>query len=145
MIPGERMPAPPELSPEQAAIWGKIIAALPQGWVTNGSAHLLKELCRHVDSCDRLSADIERARSEITTLATEPAEGADARRVEVRRRKGQAHLLSLMRMHRSLSATVASLSGKLRLTKLSQYMRDAEGAAIAARNAPTGKPPWLDW
>jgi len=38
------------------------------------------------------------------------------------------------------------LSQKLRLTKLSQYTRDAESAAIAARSTPTGPMmPWEDW
>jgi len=146
LIPGQRMPAPPELSAEQAAIWDRIITPLPQGWITNGSAPLLKELARHIDFGDRLSRDIEAARSELAALVSEAADDAKAEaRKATRCRKARAHLLSLMRAHLLQSGAIARLSQKLRLTKLSQYTRSAESAAIAARNAPTVPEPWSDW
>src|SRR5258706_6646255 len=47
IIPGERPTPPPELSPEQQAIWTSIVGRLPQGWFTGENLVLLKELCRH--------------------------------------------------------------------------------------------------
>jgi hypothetical protein len=144
LIPGQRMSAPPELSPEQAATWDRIIASLPQGWITPGSAPLLKELCRHIDHADRLSSDINQVQAqhrELTTAAIAP--GADARIIKLSRQT-RSHLFSLMRLHRLQSDAIGRLSQKLRLTKLSQYTRDAESAAIAARNG-AGPRPWTDW
>jgi hypothetical protein len=144
LIPGQRMSAPPELSPEQAATWDQIVASLPQGWITPGSAPLLKELCRHVDHADRLSADIARVQAqhlELTTGAIAPS--ADSR-ISKLSRQVRAHLFSLMRLHKLQSDAIGRLSQKLRLTKLSQYTRDAESAAIAARNG-AGPRPWTDW
>jgi hypothetical protein len=146
LIPGAKLPAPVELSPEQAAVWDRIVGSLPSGWITGGSEPLMKELCRHIDFGDRLSRDIEAARSALTALASEPAADAKA---EARKatlcRKARAHLMSLMRAHLLQTGAIARLSQKLRLTKLSQYTRDAESAAIAARNAPTVPEPWNDW
>jgi hypothetical protein len=147
LIPNQKMPAPPELSPEQAAIWDRIIGALPHGWINGGSEALLKELARHIDYSNRSATDIEWTRSQLAALMSEAAtaEGADARKVETRRRKAQSLLLSLMRIHKLQSDAICRLSQKLRLTKLSQYTRAAESAAIAARNAPAGPEPWEDW
>src|SRR5262245_43673246 len=100
LIPGERMPAPRALSPEHAANWDQIIAALPQGWITDASSPLLKELARHIDQGDRLSRDIERARSELAALASEPAADAKAEKAKATRyRRTQALLFSLIRLH----------------------------------------------
>ena len=46
------------------------------------------------------------------------------------------NVLALMRSHSLQSRRMASLATKLRLSQLSRYTRDAEGATIAARNAP---------
>src|SRR5262245_61844746 len=146
LIPGERMPAPRELSPEQAAIWNQIIAALPQGWITDASAPLLKELARHIDQGDRLSRDIDLTRSELAALASEPAADAKAEKARATRyRRTQALLFSLIRLHQTQSAAIAHLSTKLRLAKVSQFTRDAESAAIAMRNAGPAVKPWNDW
>jgi hypothetical protein len=146
LIPGQRLPAPPELSPEQAAIWDRIVGSLPQGWITDSTAPLMKELCRHTDFGDRLSRDIDRAQSELTALTVEAAaaEGADARKVEARRRKAQSYF-ALMRLHKLQSDAIGRLSTKLRLSQLSRYTRSAELSAIAARNSPTAPEPWTDW
>jgi hypothetical protein len=145
IIPGQRMPPPPELSAEQATIWDRIIGALPQGWITDGSAPLLVQLARHIDFSDRLSRDIDRVQSEIAALESEPADDAKAEARKVARvRKAKAFHMGLLRAHGVQSNAIGRLSQKLRLTKLSQYMRSAEAAAIAARNAPAVKP-WEGW
>jgi hypothetical protein len=146
LIPGTKMPAPPELSAEQSAAWDRIVGSLPQGWITDGSAPLMKELCRHIDFGDRLSRDIEVARSELAALVNEPADDVKAEKAKaVRCRKARAQILILMRAHLLQTGAIARLSQKLRLTKLSQYTRDSESAAIAARSASSTRPPWEDW
>jgi hypothetical protein len=142
LIPGAKLPPPPELSAAQAAIWDRIIGSLPQGWITAGSEPLMRELCRHIDFADGLSRDIELARSEIATLA---GDAADDAKVQARYRKARAALLSLMRAHLLQTGAIARRSQKLRLSKLSQYVRDAEAAAIGARSASTAPEPWTDW
>jgi hypothetical protein len=125
LIPGQRMAAPAELSPEQAAVWVKVISRLPAGWITAENALLLKEFARHSVYADQLAADIELARA---------SPGGDPKDV-----------LALLRAHGFQSQRLTSLATKLRLTKLSRYTRDAEAAAIAARSASTAKKPWEDW
>jgi hypothetical protein len=124
LIPGQKMPAPSGLSAPQQAQWEAIVARLPTGWITNENAPLLKELCRHVSFAEELAHDIGAAR----------AAGVASK-----------ELRALLRAHGYQTTRVASLSGKLRLTQLSRYTRDAEGAAIAARSAPTARKPWTDW
>jgi hypothetical protein len=146
LVPGAKMPAPPELLPAQAAIWDRIVGSLPQGWITGGSEPLAKELCRHIDHSDRVSRDIEWARSELAAAIAVVADDVKAEKAKAARcRKAQAFLFSLMRMQKLQSDAIGRLSQKLRLTKLSQYTRAAESAAIAARNAPAGPEPWEDW
>jgi hypothetical protein len=99
---------------------------------------------RTANYADRLSADINQVQVqhlELTTAAIAP--GADARIIKLSRQT-RAHLFSLMRLHKLQSDAIGRLSQKLRLTKLSQYTRDAESAAIAARNG-AGPRPWTDW
>jgi hypothetical protein len=147
LIPGQRLPPPEGLTPAQAAIWDKVIGTLPSGWINGGSEPLAKELCRHIDQSDRLARDIEWARSELTAAMAEPADDVKAQKAKATRcRKIQSLVLSLMRAHLLQSGAIARLSQKLRLSKLSQYMRSSEGAAIAARNSPSAVPePWNDW
>jgi hypothetical protein len=126
LIPGTKLPPPPELSPAQALVWDRIIAPLPVGWISAENAHLLKELCRHAVYADNLCREIEAARA-----------SPDAK---------PATVLALMRAHVLQSRCMATLATKLRLTKASRYVRDAEAAAIASRNSPAGAVmPWNDW
>jgi hypothetical protein len=119
------MPPPAELSPEQAAIWNRISGRLPDGWITDENAALLVQYARHSVYADQLSRDIEAARA---SPETKPA---------------AVH--ALMRAHVLQSRCMATLATKLRLTKLSQYVRSSESAAIAARNAGPSVKPWEDW
>jgi hypothetical protein len=135
IIPGSRPTPPPELSPEQQAIWSAIVARLPVGWFSGENLPMLRELCRHIDFANWLAADIAQARSEIIAQAA----------AEISRSKTQDRLLSLLRAHGYQTERIGNLSTKLRLTKASRYTRDAEGAAIASRNASAGSKPWEDW
>jgi hypothetical protein len=123
LIPGQRPAAPAELSGPQQAQWDSIVARLPAGWITDENAPLLKELCRHISFADDLAHDIEHQRAS--------------------EKPNQRTLLALLRAHGHQTQRLASLATKLRLTQFSRYTRDAEGAAIGARNA--GKHPWDDW
>jgi hypothetical protein len=124
IIPGERPSPPAELSPAQQAIWAAIVARLPLGWFTGENLPMLRELVRHIDFANWLAVDIEEARAS-------PGDPKDR--------------LALLRAHGYQTERIGNLSTKLRLTKASRYTRDAEAAAIAARNAPDGVNPWDDW
>jgi hypothetical protein len=146
LVPGQKLPPPPELSPEQVAIWNEVIAPLPSGWINGGSEPLARVLCQHIAFSDGLCRDIELARAELTAALAEPATDAKEEKAKaVRCRKARAQVLSLSRAHLLQTGAIARLSQKLRLTKLSQYMRSSEGAAIAARSMPSGPEPWNDW
>jgi hypothetical protein len=146
MIPGAKLPAPPELSAAQAAIWDRIVNSLPAGWITTSNAPLMTELARHISFADQLAGDIEAARAELAAAVAVIADDVKAQKAKAARcRQARALLLSLTRAHLLQSGAVARLSQKLRLTKFSQYTRSAESAAIAARNASTAPEPWNDW
>jgi hypothetical protein len=60
--PGQR-PAPPKnLPPEEAAIWTRIINAMPDGWFST-SYHMLQCLCSHVVTADVIAARLAKARA----------------------------------------------------------------------------------
>jgi hypothetical protein len=147
LIPGAKLPPPPELTPEQASIWARTIAPLPPGWINGGSEPMARALVQHISFSDQLAADIELARSELAAALAEPADDVKAEaRKAVRIRRARAQVLSLSRAHLLQSGAIARLSQKLRLSKLSQYTRDAETSAIASRNLPSGPAaPWEDW
>ena len=46
----KRLPprAPPELTPEQSAVWRDVVATLPDKWLEPAAGVALVELCRHV-------------------------------------------------------------------------------------------------
>jgi hypothetical protein len=134
LIPGTRMPPPETLSSAQAATWNEVVRALPQGWIRRENAALLVAWCRHCDYSDQLAGDIEQARAEVAAAADLNAA-----------RRARSALFSALRAHKLQTDTIARLSQKLRLSQLSRYTRDAEGAAIAARSASTVPDPWNDW
>jgi hypothetical protein len=133
LIPGERPRPPADLNAAQRAAWLEITGRLPQGWFPAETHPLLKLLVAHISYADEIAADIAAMRSEIAAAAS-----PEARRL-------QRLLFAMLRAHGLQSERIASLSGKLRLTQRSRYTRDAEAAAIAARNAGNSPEPWVDW
>jgi hypothetical protein len=130
IMPGveTRPPPPDDLLPEEQAHWIAIAAALPADWFNGGSAPLLKQLVRHINNADLLARDIAQQRGALA--AGEP--------------KAASALQQMLRCHASESDRIASLSTKLRLTKLSRYRR-ADAAYAGARDAGSSPPPWTDW
>jgi hypothetical protein len=124
LIPGQRPNPPSELNAAQQAIWTSIVGRLPVGWFTGENLPMLRELARHIDFANSLAADSEEARAS-------PGDPKD--------------MLALLKAHGYQTERIGNLSTKLRLTKASRFTRDAEAAAIAARNAPDGVNPWEDW
>ena len=123
IIPGARPQPPADLSPEEQAHWVAIVGALPSDWFNGGNLPLLKQLCRHAGNADLLAADIVRLRQDPNGDAGE--------------------LRQTLRMHGFETDRMASLSTKLRLTKLSRYAR-ADAAYAGAQGGQYPKP-WLDW
>jgi hypothetical protein len=142
LIPGERPSPPPELTPPEGDAWRRITGRLPGDYFSAETVPMLKELCRHCCRADELAQEIEAVRAEMQAVAVGSDTTATRAKAEAALR---ASWLTLLRAHGYQSERVGNLSTKLRLTKFSRYMRDAESAAIAARNAPAGPKPWEDW
>jgi hypothetical protein len=142
LVPGMRPAAPSELSEPEQAIWRKITARLPADYFTAENDALLVQLCRHIRHCDELAKEIAAVRAEMEAVRVGSDTAATRAKAEATLR---ASWLTLLRAHVLQSRNVGTLSTKLRLTQFSRYMRDAESAAIAARNSPTAPEPWTDW
>jgi hypothetical protein len=135
IIPGaETRPQPPDdLEPAEQATWAAITGALPADWFNGGSWPLLKQLVRHIHNSDELMKDVALLRGELA--AAEPKARSSVLR----------QMLRMLRAHGFESDHIASLSTKLRLTKMSRYAR-ADAAHTGARGAPADEiPPWRDW
>lgn len=134
-VPGQAPPPPDDLiDPDARDAWLKITNSLPYDWFPGECLHLLVCLCEHIayrgDCAARAAALHERL-----------SEGDD---------KAQRQTMRLwfaaLRAYDQQTDRITSLSGKLKLTKASQYLRRSEGAGSARANAgvqPT--PPWEDW
>jgi|GraSoiStandDraft_41_1057321.scaffolds.fasta_scaffold642849_1 hypothetical protein len=134
IIPGvERRPPPPDdLEPAEQAHWAAITGALPWDWFNGGSAPLLKQLCRHIHNADELAQDIAQLRGELA--AAEPKARPGVLRQTLR----------MQRAHGFESDRIASLSTKLKLTKMSRYAR-SDAAYAGAKGTATSPDPWTDW
>jgi hypothetical protein len=130
IIQSKRAPPPTDLTPTQRKIWREIVSAVDRDWF-NDVTPLLTELCAHIDFAASMRAGIEQVRARLVGLPL----GSKEERAMSRQ------LASLLRQHGKQSASIASLSTKLRLTPQSrQSARRAD--QIRAR---TGPRPWEDY
>jgi hypothetical protein len=119
----EHRPAPPaELTPEQAEEWVAIVNAMPADWFDH-APELLVAHVRHVCTARLLAAQIN---------AFDPAWLASD--------EGLKRYDKLLAMRERETKSMMSLATKMRLTQQSRYRADR--AAVAVKNAPTGRRPW---
>ena len=148
VVPGTRVPPPPELNLAEAATWREIVERLPADWFTAENRPLLKELCRHIGHADALSVDIEAARVELADLKKiGPDELAAIGMSSMELRKairavtGDYH--ARLRLHAFQTERIGNLSTKMRL---SQQTRLAPAVSKArADQGPAGPKPWQNW
>lgn len=122
VAPGERLPAPIELTPEQARIWDSVTETKPAEWFQRDTAPVLVEYCQTITRARQVEEFI--ASIEGTALAD-----ADNRKA----------YLELVKVKESLSKTIASLATKMRLTQQSRYTPQASNTANKKANR---KRPW---
>jgi hypothetical protein len=129
IIPSKREAAPKDLTPKQRDIWRELVADLDRDWFSD-TAHMLKELVCHIDYARMLAAGIEQVRARLAAVEVGSKEEKALSR----------SLASLLRQHGKQSASVASLSTKLRLTP--QARQSARRASQIRER--TGPRPW-EW
>src|SRR5215213_9127947 len=124
-IPGQRLPPPRGMPPDQAAIWRRVVAARPAEWFDGGSLDTLAAYCRHAADLARISARLD-------------AMGPDALTAP----DGIVVYDRLLAMRARETRGVISTARQLRLNPQALYRADK--AAVHARGgpAPTGRPPW---
>jgi hypothetical protein len=127
IIQSKRAAPPTDLTPTQRKIWRELVADLDRDWFSD-TAHMLKELCCHVDYARMLAAGIEAVRARLAAVEV----GSKEERTLSRQ------LSSLLRQHGKQSASIASLSTKLRLTP---QARQSARRADQVRHR-TGPRPW---
>jgi hypothetical protein len=116
-------PKPPsDLTEFQQGVWVRTVAN--EGVDTFRTAalqQLLKEYCRHVETADRLSKQVDRATDEGSNLSYQDID-------------------CLLRMRDRETKALADKATKLRLTNQSRYTPGAAGTA--SKNASAEKKPW---
>jgi len=118
-----RLPAPTELTPDQAATWRAVVASRPVDWFDAGSAPLLVAYCRAVDAQRALAVAIDAF--DVATLGT--SEGSATYR----------RLLALQEAQAKLGIRLATAM------RLSQHARrSVDAAATAARDGRTAAKLW---
>jgi hypothetical protein len=116
-----RLPAPPDLTEEQAAVWRSIANASPAGWFGPGSAPVLAQLCRHVIAAERIASWLARMEADGTL--------------------DPDHWLRLLAAQQAETKCIKALATSLRLTPQSSY--GPRAASTAARQpAADARRPW---
>jgi hypothetical protein len=112
-----RLPAPPELSADEAGVFRDVMNSSEGGWFTQANLPLLVQYCRHTIAARRLAELIERAIGQPNT--------------------DWGYFASLLTQQRGESALLSTLATKMRLCQ--QSTRNNRG------NAPrVGPAPWDD-
>jgi hypothetical protein len=111
-LPGERAPAPPELSEEERRIWNDVVRNMREDWFNPAIAPLLRAY-----SCECVAGDVLGRRLRELQWGDPDYRGVAA-------------------MHRAAAKSIASLATKLRLTPSSNRQ------SIRNEIAPAGPRPW---
>jgi hypothetical protein len=116
-------PKPPsDLTEFQCRVWQRTVAnEAADVFGTAALQQLLKEYCRHVETADRLSKQVDRATDEGSNLSYQDID-------------------CLLRMRDRETKALADKATKLRLTNQSRYTPGAAGTA--SKNAAAAKKPW---
>ena len=113
--------APHDLTEFQADVWDRTVAnEAADTFRTAALQQLLKEYCRHVETADRLSKQVDRATDEGSNMSIEELE-------------------KLLRCRDRETKALADKATKLRLTNQSRY---TPGVAGTASKAGAAKKPW---
>jgi hypothetical protein len=113
--------APGDLTDFQADVWDRTVAnEAADTFKTAALQQLLKEYCRHVETADRLSKQVDRATDEGSNMSIEELE-------------------KLLRCRDRETKALSDKATKLRLTNQSRY---TPGAAGTASKASAAKKPW---
>jgi hypothetical protein len=114
--------APSDLTPFQAEVWDRTVANEPaEQFKTAALQQLLKEYCRHVETADRLSKQVD--------LYTGEGSNHELSEIDV-----------LLRMRDRETKALADKATKLRLTNQSRYTPGAAGTA--AKKSSEARKPW---
>jgi hypothetical protein len=117
-----RPQSPSDLTEFQRGVWDRTVAnEAADVFRTAALQQLLKEYCRHVETADRLSKQVDRATGEGSNLSYQDID-------------------CLLRMRDRETKALADKATKLRLTNQSRYTPGA--AATAAKSANEAKKPW---
>ena len=116
-----RPPAPSDLTEFQQEVWDRTVGnEAADVFRTAALQQLLKEYCRHVETADRLSKQVDRATDEGSNMSAQ-------------------ELDILLRMRDRETKALADKATKLRLTNQSRY---TPGAAGTAAKKSADKKPW---
>jgi hypothetical protein len=117
-----RPPAPSDLTDFQREVWDRTVAnEAADVFKTAALQQLLKEYCRHVETADRLSKQVDRATGDGSNMPIEELE-------------------KLLRCRDRETKALADKATKLRLTNQSRYTPGAAGTA--AKKSGEAKKPW---
>jgi hypothetical protein len=117
-----RPPAPSDLTDFQREVWDRTVAnEAADVFKTAALQQLLKEYCRHVETADRLSKQVDRATGDGSNMPIEDLE-------------------KLLRCRDRETKALADKATKLRLTNQSRYTPGAAGTA--AKKSGEAKKPW---
>lgn len=116
-----RPQAPSDLTEFQRGVWDRTVAnEAADVFRTAALQQLLKEYCRHVETADRLSKQVDRATGEGSNLSYQDID-------------------CLLRMRDRETKALADKATKLRLTNQSRY---TPGAASTASKKASERKPW---
>ena len=143
----ERPAPPPDLNRDQADEWTTFVNRMPADWFGAECHPLLASLCRHVCYSRQIAGELEDVEKgmrgfEQAVLRDDPEikPGQLAALVELRLNR-RSELTRLFNMH---TASITSLSTKLRLTPQSKYHPDTIiRNEVRGRSKPS-KMPWDD-
>lgn len=114
--------APSDLTPFQAEVWERTVGnEAADVFRTAALQQLLKEYCRHVETADRLSKQVDRATDVGSNMEMDELE-------------------KLLRCRDRETKALADKATKLRLTNQSRYTPQAAGTA--AKKGQTERKPW---
>jgi hypothetical protein len=117
-----RPPAPDDLTEFQQEVWERTVAnESADTFKTAALQQLLRDYCRHVETAERLSVQIDRATDVGSNMSIDD-------------------LTKLVRLRDCETKASADKATKLRLTNQSRYTPQAAGSA--AKKSATERKPW---
>ena len=121
-MPVRFLAAPADLSPDEAEVWGRVVATKPGDWWDAGSVPLLAQYARAVVQSETVAELVRRV---SLALMTDPDE--------------LARYKELRKIQAALSGEISGLARAMRLTQQARYRADK--AEPHSRKA-TGNKPW---